>query len=232
LSRESVPLLIFVATETCIKPRQRSDLHQAIRCSGNLCLPKRCLTMDYSSFQASCHNIINICNDFIVLIQQIFVTRQWLAAGLALVTDLWVTSIMFLGIIHRRVHFLKNTTWRLSRHFSGKFLFLVLAPQGVLLLSRCDVFLDISLVQDPICVELYQLNFSLALTDDLWCAYFMNPLCNWHRCPEIGASSIYWIQMRPSFRPPECLFAPFDSFLNNWSSLLGAELAIRNPGNV
>jgi hypothetical protein len=36
-----------------------------------------------------------------------------------------------------------------------------------LLLSRCDVFLDISLVQDPICVELYQLNFSLALTDGL-----------------------------------------------------------------
>jgi hypothetical protein len=68
--------------------------------------------------------------------------------------------------------------WRLSRHFSGNFLFLVLAPQGVLLLSRCDVFLDISLVQDPICVEIYQLNFSLALTDGLWCAYFMNPLCN------------------------------------------------------
>jgi hypothetical protein len=27
-------------------------------------------------------------------------------------------------------------------------------------------------------VELHQLNFSLALTDGLWCAYFMNPLYN------------------------------------------------------
>jgi hypothetical protein len=54
---ESVSLLIFVAMETCVNPWQRFDLHQHIHCSGNLCLPKCCLALDYSGFQASCHSI-------------------------------------------------------------------------------------------------------------------------------------------------------------------------------
>jgi hypothetical protein len=68
LPRKSVPLLIFFAAETCVNLWQIFDLHQPIRCSWNLCLPKRCLAMDYSSFQASCHNIINTYNTFIELI--------------------------------------------------------------------------------------------------------------------------------------------------------------------
>jgi hypothetical protein len=43
LPRGSVSLLIFVATETYVNPWQRFDLHQRIRCSGNLCLSNRCL---------------------------------------------------------------------------------------------------------------------------------------------------------------------------------------------
>jgi hypothetical protein len=53
-----VSLLIFVATKTYSNPWQRFDLHQHICCSGNLCLPKCCLAVDYSGFQASCHNIV------------------------------------------------------------------------------------------------------------------------------------------------------------------------------
>jgi hypothetical protein len=36
--RGNVSLLIFVASETCVNPWQRFDIHQRIRCHGNLCL--------------------------------------------------------------------------------------------------------------------------------------------------------------------------------------------------
>jgi hypothetical protein len=45
--------VLSVATETRVNPWQRFGLHQCILCSGNLCLPNRCLAMDYSGFQAS-----------------------------------------------------------------------------------------------------------------------------------------------------------------------------------
>jgi hypothetical protein len=77
----------------------------------------------------------------------------------------------------------------------GKFVFPRLAPYGVLFFSDDDIYRNTWLVQGLIHVEHHNLKALLALTDELCCLGLYTSSWKWHRCPEMGTSSVYWTQL-------------------------------------
>jgi hypothetical protein len=66
-------------------------------------------------------------------------------------------------------------------------------------LSSDDLFSDSSLVQGLIRVE-FLIFLRFRLSSRIW---FVYPICCWHRCPEIGSSSIDWAQLRKFYLKTE-----------------------------